>query len=164
MSFELLLYYAVLPGVSTDGNDNSTIVSHWNSFNSAPPTANPVLCPFGWQLALSTNNNNVNLYLGCPNNSSVTITGSSNVKDGNWHCASFVRHDRDYQLYVDGQLEGSGSQSTNLSYSGHNQYHPSCCRWQLHLQRIKQGCLYNHTITSRLLLPAGLPFISLSRL
>jgi hypothetical protein len=99
----------------TDGNDNSTIVSHWYAFSTGPSGS---AYPFGWQLALSTNNNNVNLYLGCPNNCSVTIAGSSNVKDGNWHCASFVRYDRDYQLYVDGQLEGSGSQSTNLSYSG----------------------------------------------
>ena len=124
-----------------DGNNNSTIVSHWESFNCGP-SWNPssITCSFGWQLALAQTNNAINLYLACPNNPTVTVTGAKNVKDGNWHCASFVRHDRDYQLFIDGQLEGGGVQSSSLTYSG---------------QRFQIGSRYNLNINGNPSAPGG---------
>jgi len=103
--------FTVTAWFKPDGSDTPTIVS----YNSGETYW------AGWNLIIG-NDNHVKI---CTSTSPVHllptfISGTSDVADGDWHFAGIVKHDTEYKLFVDDEIEASDTSSAD--YTGGNFY------------------------------------------
>jgi len=103
--------FTVTAWFKPDGSDTPTIVSYTSGGTYWA----------GWNLIIG-NDNRVKI---CTSTSPVHllptfISGTSNVADGDWHFAGIVKHDTEYKLFVDDEIEASDTSSAD--YTGGNFY------------------------------------------